>query len=90
MSRIPLSSQLSSTIVLEDQESPTWINLRLCNASEALFVETFFLAIWLSGLKRWYLVQGGVPVGCGFEPHSDPELFSTKIIFLNGNVNSLM
>jgi hypothetical protein len=34
--------------------------------------EPFFLrmTIWLSGLKRWYLVLGGVAEGRGFEPQS--------------------
>jgi hypothetical protein len=42
--------------------------------------ELFFLriAIWL---KR-YLVLGGVAVGCGFEPQSDLELFSAKIMII--------
>jgi hypothetical protein len=42
--------------------------------------EPFFLrmAIWLSGLKRWYLVLGGVAVGRGFDPKSDLEFLSAK------------
>jgi hypothetical protein len=44
--------------------------------------EPFFLrmAIWLSGLERWYLVLGGVAVGRGFEPQSDLELFFAEIL----------
>jgi hypothetical protein len=44
---------------------------------EPLFLR---MAIRLSGLKRWYLVLGGVAVGRGFKPQSDLELFSAKII----------
>jgi hypothetical protein len=40
------------------------------------------IAIWLRGLKNWYLVLGGVAVGHGFEPQSDLELFSAKIIII--------
>jgi hypothetical protein len=38
------------------------------------------MAIWLRGLKRWYLVLGGVAVDRGFDPQSDLELFSVKIL----------
>jgi hypothetical protein len=38
------------------------------------------MAIWLSCLERWYLVLGGVAEGRGFEPLSDLELFSAKIL----------
>jgi hypothetical protein len=38
------------------------------------------MAIWLRGLERWYLVLGGVAVGCGFEPQSDLELSFAKIL----------
>jgi hypothetical protein len=37
------------------------------------------MAIWLRGLKHWYLVLGGVAVGHGFEPHSNLELFFAEI-----------
>jgi hypothetical protein len=40
------------------------------------------MEIWLRGLKRLYLVLGGVAVGRGFGPQSDMELFSAKIINL--------
>jgi hypothetical protein len=42
------------------------------------------MAIWLRGLARWYLVIGGVAVGCGFEPQSDLKLFFAEI--LNNNI----
>jgi hypothetical protein len=40
------------------------------------------MAIWLSRLKGWYLVLGGVAVCRRFEPHvqSDLEVFSAKSI----------
>jgi hypothetical protein len=39
----------------------------------------FIMAIWFRGLKRWYLVLGGVAVGCGFEPQSDLEIFFAEM-----------
>jgi hypothetical protein len=47
------------------------------------------MAIWLRGLKRWYLVVGGVAVGRGFEPQSDLELFFTKITLISLHIYTL-
>jgi hypothetical protein len=48
-----------------------------CQSREPLFLR---MAIWLRGIERWYLVLGGVAVGCGFEPQSDLELFFAEIL----------
>jgi hypothetical protein len=80
---------------MEDQESPTWINIHLSIASEALFVEIkFFLVNHVMCaqvsrlnatvqitilLKDSDLAKRDVAVGRGFESQSDLELFSAKI-----------
>jgi hypothetical protein len=53
-----------------------------CHAQARPGVKELRIAIWLRGLKRWYLVLGGVAVGRDrvFEPQSDLELFSAKKI----------
>jgi hypothetical protein len=49
------------------------------------------LTVLLEGLKRWYLVLGGVAVGRGFAPiQSDLKLFSAKIINVVYELNATL
>jgi hypothetical protein len=47
-----------------------------------ILIFLFFLrmAISFRGLRRWYLVLGGVAEGRGFEPQSDLEFFFAEIL----------